>query len=704
MIRSLANESRPLIFEDIFGQDNAVMICQNMLRHKEAGRHLLFCGTVGSGKTTMARIFARALNCLSPTLSLSPCLKCSACLDEEDSAGSEFDVAGEENQQSLLKKIRLRLGQHSAKRYRCIFLDEAHALEKSSADALLKTVEDAPEDVVFLLATTEPEGIAEALRSRLLPIHVKPLDRVMAVKLLDKITRDNDLDIDSDALRLLAGLGEGYPRNMINMLQVVRDFGQRITRDRVLSTLDLDHEDTLLCYFYALADGDRERQVRILEDWNESLSDKARWIQCFLLKLDYSSIGLAISVDPFVDSISASAYRKITQRFEERLKVSNLTDWRAFWHGLLKIWHSSSYGGDNASLALRFALFHERVNAGINSLAGHQSIQAASILPACDDTENDSVAFLGRAELPVQAKQIRPATVSDNPNILGVEDVRSVVNRASFLIQQYGVAFNAHIRLIPDDSEGLTEAQRYAILEELLHDIETFVCASDSRILAWLAVMKRTTGQFTCEAAVCLPDPLDGLGGPDRDAIRHWIEDWAATRLGPSWRNHIELEISELSKQRANAFHWSKTIGLLESIKSDLLDWDRVAGKWISIRKLLKMSASAPHAGHIGYVPLVRMSKLLTDEGMDNQCANRMTALSAIDARQWKWVRSGWEWQEYHARKRVRNERLKDIEMLKLTTSASNADLTKSISNYLATMPPAQGRERLWTGWWVEAQ
>jgi len=166
----LARKYRPQTFEEVYSQDHITRILKNSILQDRIGQAYLFTGTRGVGKTSMARIFAKSLNCLSedkPTV--KPCNKCSNCIDITNSASPdvvEIDGASNTGVDDIRELQKELMYAPTNSRYKIFIIDEVHMLSKSAFNALLKTLEEPPRNVIFIFATTEPQKILPTIISR----------------------------------------------------------------------------------------------------------------------------------------------------------------------------------------------------------------------------------------------------------------------------------------------------------------------------------------------------------------------------------------------------------------------------------------------------------------------------------------------------------------------------------------------------------
>lgn len=202
----LARKWRPKSFSDLIGQEHVVIPLKNALSQNKLHHAYLFTGTRGVGKTTVARIFAKALNCQQGIAS-EPCLLCENCqaIDE----GRFFDLievdgasrTRVEDTRELIENIQYAPSQG---RYKIFLIDEVHMLSTHSFNALLKTLEEPPEHVKFLLATTDPQKIPATILSRCLSFHLKPIHEEMIEQQLAHILQQESFQYEPDALKLIA--------------------------------------------------------------------------------------------------------------------------------------------------------------------------------------------------------------------------------------------------------------------------------------------------------------------------------------------------------------------------------------------------------------------------------------------------------------------------------------------------------------------
>lgn len=242
---ALYRKWRPLVFEDVVEQEHVVNTLKNSITKDRIGHAYLFCGTRGTGKTTMAKIFARAINCLSPKDG-DPCNECEIC--REILSGTILDVieidAASNNSVDNIREIRDEVVYTpSRSRYKVYIIDEVHMLSTGAFNALLKTLEEPPSHVVFILATTEPHKLPATILSRCQRFDFRRITRESIAERLDRIAKDSGTSLSEDAARLIAGMSDGALRDAISILDQCISVGKsEITYDDVLAVTGVANE------------------------------------------------------------------------------------------------------------------------------------------------------------------------------------------------------------------------------------------------------------------------------------------------------------------------------------------------------------------------------------------------------------------------------------------------------------------------------
>ena len=231
---------RPKTFDEIIGQNHIVQTLKNQINTDRVGHAYLFCGARGTGKTTMAKVFARAINCKNPKNG-SPCGECEACQALENPANLdviEMDAASNnkvENIRDLREKIQYP---PVAGRYKVYIIDEVHMLTTEAFNALLKTLEEPPAHAVFILATTEVHKIPATILSRCLRFDFKLIPTAQIAEFISEIYDKLGKKYQSEAVGLIARAGEGSVRDALSIADICVSFSEDILRyDDVLEVL-----------------------------------------------------------------------------------------------------------------------------------------------------------------------------------------------------------------------------------------------------------------------------------------------------------------------------------------------------------------------------------------------------------------------------------------------------------------------------------
>jgi DNA polymerase-3 subunit gamma/tau len=256
----LARKWRPQRFDDVIGQRGVTQTLRNAIAAGRIAQSFVFSGPRGVGKTTTARILARGLNCVNgPTA--DPCGECEPCVEiaqGRDMDVIEIDAATNTQVDNVREVIISGLGVSPARnRYKIFIIDEVHRLSKQAFDALLKSVEEPPPHVVFMMATTEIDKVPPTIQSRSQVFELKLIGVRQIVEQLRTIAAAEQIEIDDAALMLVARAGDGSMRDAQSALDQVMAFaGRRITADDVSAVLGLVHRDLLLDIAEAVAQED----------------------------------------------------------------------------------------------------------------------------------------------------------------------------------------------------------------------------------------------------------------------------------------------------------------------------------------------------------------------------------------------------------------------------------------------------------------
>lgn len=267
---ALYRKWRPTSFEEVRGQDHIVKTLKNQINSGRIGHAYLFCGTRGTGKTSIAKIFARAVNCEHP-VDGSPCGECSMCRQIAEGASLnvvEIDAAsnnGVENIRDIREQVQYP---PTDGRYRVYIIDEVHMLSIGAFNALLKTLEEPPSYVIFILATTEVHKIPITILSRCQRYDFKRISIDTIAGRLAELTQAEQIDVDDRALRYVARAADGSMRDALSLLDqcVAFHFGEKLTYDNVLEVLGAVDNRVFSKLFQAVLAGDTKACIREIEE------------------------------------------------------------------------------------------------------------------------------------------------------------------------------------------------------------------------------------------------------------------------------------------------------------------------------------------------------------------------------------------------------------------------------------------------------
>jgi DNA polymerase III subunit gamma/tau len=268
----IARKWRPQTFDDLVGQQHVTETLKNAIKNDRVAHAYIFSGARGVGKTTAARILAKALNCVKgPTP--NPCGECDSC--KEIAAGTSLDVIeidaasnrGIDQIRELREMVRYA---PAASRSKVVILDEAHMLTGEASNALLKTLEEPPDRVIFVMATTQPEDLVDTIRSRSQHFHFRALTFAEIAGRLEEIAKKENLKIEPGAMAVIARMAEGSLRDALSLLEQARAYcGDTIPDKEVRELLGVVPEDALEELIQAIAEGSADRALGLVHTFQK---------------------------------------------------------------------------------------------------------------------------------------------------------------------------------------------------------------------------------------------------------------------------------------------------------------------------------------------------------------------------------------------------------------------------------------------------
>ena len=393
--QSLYRRYRPRRFAEVKGQDHVVKALRNAVINQREGQAYLFSGPRGTGKTTSARILAKVLNCEQP-VDGEPCCACESCLAVE--AGRSFDVheldAASNNGVEAMRDLIDKAALGTPGRHKVYILDEVHMLSKAAEAALLKTLEEPPPHVVFVLATTDPQKVSETIRSRTqhLAFHLLPMD--VLEQHIRWLAGDAGISIDDDALESVLRAGGGSARDTVSALELVAAGGgsplDALPLDEFLEALiEMDPARGLTLVAHAIQNG---REPRVLTD------DLIRLLRdCFLMLMAPELVQLPTSrqaeVGELAERLGAGPIVRAMERLGEMVvEMRHAPDPRVLLEVAVVQLTRRSTAVDLGSLADRL----ERVEQAVAAVQATGGVGVATEPPV--DPTTGKVVLGGRAQ------------------------------------------------------------------------------------------------------------------------------------------------------------------------------------------------------------------------------------------------------------------------------------------------------------------
>ena len=256
----LARKYRPTNFDEVVGQDHIIQALSNSILQDRMHQAFIFSGTRGVGKTTLGRILAKCLNCLSADSPIStPCNTCSNCEEIKLGRSLDFyeqDAASQRGIDAMKDLLQTVPQSPSNGRFKVYLLDEAHMLTTESFNALLKNLEEPPKHVVFILATTNPEKLPKTVQSRCLQLNLKTVGGTVLINHLKMILESENINFDHESIELIADAASGSVRDALTLLdQAIAHGSGSLEADSVkklLGTIDNSH---LISMLHSIIDG-----------------------------------------------------------------------------------------------------------------------------------------------------------------------------------------------------------------------------------------------------------------------------------------------------------------------------------------------------------------------------------------------------------------------------------------------------------------
>lgn len=437
---ALYRKFRPDTFEDVKGQDHIVTTLKNQIRADRIGHAFLFCGTRGTGKTTVAKILAKAVNCEQP-VDGSPCNECPTCRAIQ--AGTSMNVieidAASNNGVDNIREIREEVTYRPTQgKYKVYIIDEVHMLSAGAFNALLKTLEEPPSYVIFILATTESHKIPVTIQSRCqrYDFHRISIDTIAGR--LRELMEKEQISVEEKALRYVAKAGDGSMRDALSLLDQCIAFylGQELTFDKVLEVLGTVDTEVFSKLLRKVLGQDVTSCIHILEDLLVNGKELGQFVNDFtwylrnllLVKtsedaeevLDVSSENLKALQEEsqLIDTDTLMRYIRVLSELSNNLR--NATQKRVLVEvGLIKLCKPAMETNLDSVLD-RLRVLEEQMEKGI-PMAAVQSLPGYAGM-------NDGI--------PVQPTQAAPSAPEKKPEKAAPEDLQRIKENWKNIVMQ----------------------------------------------------------------------------------------------------------------------------------------------------------------------------------------------------------------------------------------------------------------------------
>ena len=342
MAKALYREYRPQNFSDVLGQDRVVNVLKNQVKSGQISHAYLFAGERGCGKTTCAKIFAKAINCLNP-IDSSPCGKCENCksIEEESTMDVvEMDAASNRRIDDIRNLKETVVYPPNNLKYKVYIIDEAHMITREAFNALLKIMEEPPSHLVFILATTEIEKIPKTILSRVQKFEFNKIGREDIIKQIDIILSDRNITIEQEAKELIVKKAKGAMRDALSILDQVLSIDKNNFTlndvENILGFVDFESLDKLIANIISYNQKDSLDLLFDLRNNNKDDKDildglvgyfrdimiyKTSQNQKYIENLDYLDL-----IKEKIEKISSDrlvSYLEILNDYSNRMKISD---------------------------------------------------------------------------------------------------------------------------------------------------------------------------------------------------------------------------------------------------------------------------------------------------------------------------------------------------------------------------------------------
>lgn len=447
---ALYRKFRPTVFEDVKGQEHIVTTLKNQIRSGRTSHAYLFCGTRGTGKTTIAKIFAKAVNCEHP-VDGSPCGECAIC--RSIAAGTSMNVieidAASNNGVDSIRQIVEEVNYSPAEgKYKVYIIDEVHMLSIGAFNALLKTLEEPPAYVIFILATTEVHKIPITILSRCQRYDFRRISIDTIADRLKELTQKEQVQIEEKAVRYIAKVADGSMRDALSLLDqcIAFYFEQELTYDKVLDVLGAVDTEVFSRMLREILKGDAAAALGVLQDIVLQGRELSQFVTDFAWYL--RNLLLIKSADGVEDIIDVSSDNLVRLKEEAELaendtimryirilselsgQIRYATQKRILIEMAIIKLCRPAMETDTASLADRIRQVEEKLEKGIPMMAVNPGAGNGSVP--------------GNGTAPLQGGE-KPAGKAELPKAIP-EDIQNVVSRWSRIVDETANPMKSYLK------------------------------------------------------------------------------------------------------------------------------------------------------------------------------------------------------------------------------------------------------------------